>query len=141
LLRKADAIDAQWIATGHYARIAGGTLHRGLDPRKDQSYFLWGIDKHVVRRMLLPVGDRTKVETRAVAHRLGLEVGAEKTERQDICFVPDGDHTKIIRQRLGDDAPALARGPFVLRNGNTVGTHDGFALFTIRQRRGLPGGF
>jgi tRNA-specific 2-thiouridylase len=141
LLVKADAIDATWIATGHYARTVDGELHRGLDRSKDQSYFLWGIDRSVLRRMLLPVGSQTKVETRAVAHRLGLEVIAEKVESQDICFVPDGDHTKIIRQRLGDDAPALARGPFVLSNGNTVGTHDGFARFTIGQRRGLPGGF
>ena len=141
LLRKADAIDAQWIATGHYARIAGGTLHRGLDPRKDQSYFLWGIDRDVVRRMLLPVGDRTKMETRAVAHRLGLEVIAEKTESQDICFVPDGDHTKILRKQLGADAPSLSPGPVLLTNGSRVGTHDGFARFTIGQRRGLPGGF
>jgi len=141
LLRKADAIDAQWIATGHYARITGGTLHRGLDPRKDQSYFLWGIHRDVVRRMLLPVGDRTKMETRAVAHRLGLEVVAEKTESQDICFVPDGDHTKILRKQLGADAPSLSPGPVLLTNGSRVGTHDGFARFTIGQRRGLPGGF
>jgi tRNA-specific 2-thiouridylase len=141
LLVKADAIDAKWIATGHYARTLDGELHRGLDRSKDQSYFLWGIDRSVLHRMLLPVGSQTKVETRAVAHRLGLEVIAEKTESQDICFVPDGDHTKIIRQRLGDDAPALARGPFILANGSTVGTHDGFARFTIGQRRGLPGGF
>ena len=141
LLIKADAIDARWIATGHYARAAGGELHRGLDPAKDQSYFLWGIDRSVLQRVLLPVGTQTKLETRAVAHRLGLEVVAEKAESQDICFVPDGDHTKIIRQRLGADAPALARGPFVLSNGTTIGTHDGFARFTIGQRRGLPGGF
>jgi len=141
LLRKADSIDARWIATGHYARIVDGGLHRGLDPRKDQSYFLWGIHRDVVRRMLLPVGDRTKVETRAVAHRLGLEVVAEKTESQDICFVPDGDHTKIIRQHLGADAPSLSPGPVVLSDGRRVGTHSGFARFTIGQRRGLPGGF
>jgi tRNA-specific 2-thiouridylase len=141
LLVKADAIDAPWIATGHYARMIDGELHRGLDRSKDQSYFLWGIDRSVLRRMLLPVGSQTKIETRAVAHRLGLEVIAEKVESQDICFVPDGDHTKIIRQRLGDDAPALARGPFMLSNGSTVGTHEGFARFTIGQRRGLPGGF
>jgi len=141
LLVKADAIDATWIATGHYARTVDGVLHRGLDRTKDQSYFLWGIDRSVLRRMLLPVGAQTKIETRAVAHRLGLEVIAEKTESQDICFVPDGDHTKIIRQRLGDDAPALANGPFILSNGSTVGSHDGFARFTIGQRRGLPGGF
>ena len=141
LLRKADAIDARWIATGHYARIVDGALHRGLDARKDQSYFLWGIDREVVTRMLLPVGGRTKAETRAVAHRLGLEVIAEKIESQDICFVPDGDHTKILRQHLGADAPSLSPGPFLTSDGTRVGTHGGFAGFTIGQRRGLPGGF
>ena len=141
LLHKADAIDARWIATGHYARVVDGALHRGLDPRKDQSYFLWGIHRDVVRRMLLPVGDQTKAETRGVAHRLGLEVVAEKTESQDICFVPDGDHTKIIRKHLGAEAPSLSPGPVVLSDGSLVGTHHGFARFTIGQRRGLPGGF
>ena len=141
LLRKADAIDARWIATGHYARVIGGELHRGLDPRKDQSYFLWGIDRSVLQRMLLPVGARSKRETRTVAHRLGLEVVAEKVESQDICFVPDGDHTKILRRHLGDDAPALSPGPLLLTDGTRVGSHDGFARFTIGQRRGLPGGF
>ncbi|HTI62434.1 MAG TPA: aminomethyltransferase beta-barrel domain-containing protein, partial [Gemmatimonadaceae bacterium] len=118
-----------------------GELVRGRDHSKDQSYFLWGIDRSVLQRMILPVGAQTKPETRAVAHRLGLEVVAEKRESQDICFVPDGDHTAIIRQRLGDDAPALARGPFVLSDGSVVGTHEGFARFTIGQRRGLPGGY
>ncbi len=141
LLRTAEQIDAPWIATGHYARVAEGALHRGLDRAKDQSYFLWGIDRAVVRRMLLPVGHQTKAETRAVAHQLGLEVIAEKVESQDICFVPDGDHTKIIRSRLGAEAPSLARGPLVLSDGRVVGEHDGHARFTIGQRRGLPGGF
>ncbi len=141
LLHKADGIDARWIATGHYARVAGGELRRGLDPAKDQSYFLWGIDRSVLARLLLPVGARTKPETRAIAHRLGLEVIAEKAESQDICFVPDGDHTTIIRKKLGDGAPSLTPGPFVLSNGTTVGAHAGFARFTIGQRRGLPGGF
>ena len=141
LVSKANGIDARWIATGHYARTIDGVLHRGVDHSKDQSYFLWGIDRSVLSRMLLPVGSQTKAETRAVAHRLGLEVVAEKRESQDICFVPDGDHTKIIRQRLGADAPALSEGPFVLSNGTVVGAHAGFARFTIGQRRGLPGGF
>jgi tRNA-specific 2-thiouridylase len=141
LLRKADSIDARWIASGHYARVIDGALHRGLDARKDQSYFLWGIDRDVLRRMLLPVGGQTKSETRAVAHRLGLAVVAEKTESQDICFVPDGDHTKILRKHLGADASSLADGPFLLSDGSRVGTHGGHARFTIGQRRGLPGGF
>ncbi len=141
LLRTADLVDARWIATGHYARVIDGALHRGLDPAKDQSYFLWGIDRRVVARMLLPVGGQTKPETRAVAHRLGLTVVADKVESQDICFVPDGDHTKIIRRTLGADAPSLRPGPFVTSDGRVVGTHDGHARYTVGQRRGLPGGF
>ena len=141
LLRTADLVDARWIATGHYARVADGALRRGRDASKDQTYFLWGIDRRVVRRMLLPVGDLTKPETRAIARRLGLMVVADKVESQDICFVPDGDHTKVIRRTLGADAPALARGPFVTLDGRVAGEHDGHARFTVGQRRGLPGGF
>jgi tRNA-uridine 2-sulfurtransferase len=117
------------------------TFTKFRDHGKDQSYFLWGIERAVVQKLLLPVGHQTKAETRAVAHRLGLEVIAEKVESQDICFVPDGDHVKIIRRELGDDAPSLQRGPFVLEDGTPVGEHDGFARFTIGQRKGVPGGF
>ena len=141
LVRKADALDAEYIATGHYARVADGALRRGMDPGKDQSYFLWGIDPSVVRRMLLPVGSLSKAETRARARTLDLTIVAEKVESQDICFVPDGDHTQVIARRLGADAPALARGPILLRDGRQVGEHHGYATFTVGQRRGLPGGF
>ena len=141
LLHKADAIDARWIATGHYARVRDGVLHRGLDPAKDQSYFLWGIARSVLARMLLPVGGQTKPETRAIAHELGLELIAEKPDSQDICFVPDGDHAKVIARELGADTPSLARGPFVRSDGTVVGEHAGYARFTVGQRRGVPGGF
>jgi tRNA-specific 2-thiouridylase len=141
LLRKADALEADWIATGHYARTRDGELLRGQDRTKDQSYFLWGIDRSVVRRMLLPVGEMTKPETRERARALGLEVVADKVESQDICFVPDGDHAKVIARRLGPDTPSLSRGPVVLGDGTVVGEHDGYARYTIGQRRGVPGGF
>jgi tRNA-specific 2-thiouridylase len=141
LVRRADAMDARWIATGHYARVVDGVLHRGFDPAKDQSYFLWGIDRRVLSRMLLPVGAQTKAETRANAHELGLELIAEKRESQDICFVPDGDHTRVIARTLGADTPSLARGPLLLRDGTVVGEHAGYARYTVGQRRGLPGGF
>jgi len=141
LLRKADAIDAQWIATGHYARVVGGALHRAADQAKDQTYFLWGIDRSVLSRMLLPIGEMTKAETRARARAMGLEVVAEKPESQEICFVPGGDYTAVLEQRLGMDAPALSPGPIVLSDGTVVGHHDGFARYTIGQRRGLPGGY
>jgi tRNA-uridine 2-sulfurtransferase len=141
LLHKADAIDASWIATGHYARARAGVLYRGVDRPKDQSYFLWGIDRAVVSRMLLPVGELTKAETRARAHALGLEVVADKAESQEICFVPDGDYARVLARHLGADAPSLAPGPIMLGDGEVVGEHAGFARYTIGQRRGVPGGF
>ena len=141
LVQKADAIDARWIATGHYARMVRGELHRGLDPAKDQSYFLWGIDRAVLSRLLLPIGTLTKPETRERARALGLRVVAEKVESQDICFVPHGDHTVIVASRLGAGAPALARGNFVRADGTVVGQHEGFVRYTVGQRRGVPGGF
>ena len=144
LLLKADAIDAHWIATGHYARTGiineSRALLRGLDPAKDQSYFLWGIERKVLDRMLLPVGAMTKAETRAVARRFGLRT-AEKIESQDICFVPDGDHVKVLEAHLGPNAESLSAGPLLLASGEKVGSHRGFARYTIGQRRGLPGGF
>jgi tRNA-specific 2-thiouridylase len=140
-LKKADAIDARWIATGHYARVADGDLHRGIDENKDQTYFLWGIDRAVLSRMILPVGNLDKAQTRARAHAMGLEVIAEKPESQEICFVPDGDYARILEQRLPADAPALSRGPIVNSSGVVVGEHNGFARYTIGQRRGVPGGF
>lgn len=141
LVKKADSIDGRWIATGHYARIVNGELCRGLDDNKDQTYFLWGIDRSVLSRMLLPVGDSTKAETREIARALGLSVVAEKPESQEICFVPDGDYMKILRSRLPGDSPALQRGPVLMGDGRQVGEHQGYAGFTIGQRRGLPGGF
>ena len=141
LVRTADEIDAQWVATGHYARVIDGELHRGVDTSKDQSYFLWGIGRGVLERLLLPVGGQTKGQTRAAARRLGLHVVAQKVESQDICFVPDGDHTAVLRRRLGADAPALSPGPIMRTDGSVVGRHEGFARYTIGQRRGLPGGF
>ena len=140
LVTKADAIDAELVATGHYARVIDGYLHRGVDPAKDQSYFLWGLRRDVLSRLRLPVGALSKVETRQRAAALGLELVASKPESQDICFVPDGDHVKVISQRLGPDDPSLQAGPFLL-GGRVVGQHDGFARFTVGQRRGLPGGF
>ncbi len=143
LLHKADAIDAPWLATGHYARMGlqkNRVLLRGLDRSKDQSYFLWGIDRPVLNRLVLPIGGYTKEETRAIARRFGLRT-ANKVESQDICFVPHGDHVSVIEERLGAHAPALRPGPVRLTSGEVVGEHQGFARFTIGQRKGLPGGF
>jgi tRNA-specific 2-thiouridylase len=143
LVVKADAIDAQWIATGHYGRLEhtahGMALLRGRDPAKDQSYFLWGMPRSVLDRLLLPVGDWTKDETRAAARRFGLRT-ANKPESMDICFVPHGDHVGILREHLPEDSAALLPGSFVSEDGTVLGEHSGYAQFTIGQRKGLPGG-
>jgi tRNA-specific 2-thiouridylase len=138
-LYHADALECDAIATGHYAIAKDGALYRGRDRQKDQSYFLWGIDRRVVRRMLTPVGELTKAETRAVARRLGL-VTADKAESVEICFVPDNDYAQVLEQHLPAGAPALAPGPLVTTSGEVIGEHDGFARYTVGQRKGLPGG-
>ncbi len=140
-LAKADAIDAKWIATGHYAVVRDGVMYRGEDENKDQTYFLWGIDRAVLDRLLLPVGGMTKPETREMARKLDLRLIAEKPESQEICFVPDGNYALILEQKLGKDSPALTPGPLVTTAGIPVGQHNGYARYTIGQRKGLPGGF
>lgn len=139
LLAHADALDCTHIATGHYAIARDGALFRGRDPAKDQSYFLWGIDSTVVARMLTPVGEMTKSETRAYARKLGLRT-ADKQESVEICFVPDGDYAAVLEQHLPADAPALSPGAFVTRDGTVLGEHRGYGRFTIGQRKGVPGG-
>jgi tRNA-specific 2-thiouridylase len=139
LLAHAEVLGCDAIATGHYAIAREGRLYRGSDPAKDQSYFLWGIDRRVVARMLTPVGGLTKNETRAHARRLGLRI-ADKPESVEICFVPDDDYVGVLAQHLPDGAPALAPGPLVTTSGEFLGQHAGFARFTIGQRKGLPGG-
>src|SRR5438270_12744465 len=139
-LHHADALDCASVATGHYVIARDAALCRGRDPQKDQSYFLWGIDRAVVARLRTPVGELTKRETRVVARRLGL-VTADKPESVGICFVPDDDYVGVLERHLPTDAPALAPGPLVTAGGEIVGEHAGFARYTIGQRRGLPGGF
>ncbi len=140
LLAHADALECDYLATGHYAITRDGALFRSADLQKDQTYFLWGIDRAVVERMLTPVGQLTKSETRGIARRLGL-VTADKQESVDICFVPDGDYTAVLEQRLPADSPALTPGPIMTSSGRVIGEHDGYARYTIGQRRRLPGGF
>ncbi len=144
LLRRGRAMGATWIATGHYARIRrenGRTeLLRATDDRKDQSYFLWGIPSDVLDRMLFPVGELTKPEVRDRARDLGLGT-AEKPESQEICFVPTDDYTDFLVDRLGPDHPALTPGRMVTPAGEELGEHDGYARYTVGQRKGLGGGF
>jgi tRNA-uridine 2-sulfurtransferase len=143
LMARGRLLGCDMIASGHYARVEhradGSCLRRGLDAAKDQAYFLWGLPASLVPRLLFPVGDLTKDEVRARAQALGL-VTADKPESQEICFVPTGDYRDLLRKRLGSH-PALEPGDLVRRDGRVVGRHDGFAGFTVGQRRGLGGGF
>jgi len=144
LLRRARELDCEGIATGHYVRMERGDrgprLLRGLDPDKDQAYFLWGVDPEVLPLLHFPLGELTKPEVRERARALEL-VTADKPESQEICFVPTGDYRDLLEKRLAPRHPALEPGPLVLEDGTVVGEHDGYASFTVGQRRGLGGGF
>jgi tRNA-specific 2-thiouridylase len=144
LLRRAQMLGCDRIATGHYARCerTNGTtrLLRAADPAKDQTYFLWGIDREVLERLELPLGSLTKPEVRRRARELQLET-ADKPESFDICFVPDGDYAGFLATRLEPDHASFHPGPVVTVDGEQVGEHEGYARFTIGQRKGLPGGF
>lgn len=139
LLAHADALGCDAIATGHYVVARDGALHRARDRAKDQAYFLWGIPREAVSRLRTPVGELTKAETRSLARRLGLRT-ADKPESVEICFVPDNDYAAVLERHLPADAPALSPGPVVTAAGAVIGHHDGFARYTVGQRRRLPGG-
>lgn len=131
-------IGADHVATGHYARIlrdAHGRprIARGLDGTKDQSYVLSGLKKAVLDKILFPVGEFPKLEIREMAKRLDLPVHS-KPDSQEICFIPDNDYVRFVREQLPDRETA---GNFVDKSGHKIGTHEGFEGFTIGQRRGI----
>jgi tRNA-specific 2-thiouridylase len=153
----ADQVGAEFVATGHYARIRmlevpgqtpGSTqLFRGMDPTKDQSYVLFGVDRSCLPRMMLPIGDYQKSEIRQLARELRLRV-ADKRDSQEICFVSSGDHAEFVRRNrfrrsesesdsVGMPDETDTSGEIVLANGSIVGKHDGIEAFTIGQRKGL----
>lgn len=138
LFEYADSVGAAWVATGHYARLvleeSGGqsALWRASDPAKDQSYVLFGIERRLLGRLRFPVGEYRKEEIRALALRMGLPV-ADKPDSQEICFVPDRDHARLVRQRAGTDT----QGEIVTTAGKRVGYHTGLENFTVGQRKGL----
>lgn len=140
LLRRARKFGADTIATGHYARVIDGRLARGLDASKDQSYFLWGVPRELLKHIVFPVGELTKPEVRERARRLALAT-ADKPESQEICFVPTGDYTEFLAKRLGAEHPSLQPGRMVTPAGAVVGEHGGYARYTVGQRRGLGGGY
>jgi tRNA-specific 2-thiouridylase len=137
LSKYARAIGADYVATGHYARVehgAGGSrLLRGRDHKKDQSYVLFGVPRRELSHMLLPIGDLEKTEVRRVAEELGLPV-FNKPDSQEICFVPDNDYARLVKTR---SPGAVRAGEFVDSSGKVVGKHEGHQHFTIGQRKGV----
>jgi tRNA-specific 2-thiouridylase len=146
---KAKSIGADYIATGHYAIIerlteqgAGSgerraVLRKGRDPRKDQSYFLFSLRQPQLQRALLPLGAMEKTEIRAIARKLGLKT-ADKEDSQEICFVPGNDYKAFLKSHMG--ASDFHPGGIYDKSGRRVAEHEGIELFTIGQRKGLPGG-
>ncbi|MDQ7819911.1 MAG: tRNA 2-thiouridine(34) synthase MnmA [Armatimonadota bacterium] len=139
LLARAEALGMDGVATGHYARVDRDpstgryVLRRGRDPRKDQSYVLYGLTQAQLARVRFPLGEMTKEQTRSLARQFGLPV-ADKPDSQEICFVPRGSYAEVVG-RLRPQA--LHPGPIVDTSGRVVGQHRGIGRYTVGQRRGL----
>jgi tRNA-specific 2-thiouridylase len=126
-------LEAEAVATGHYARVEDGRMLTARDANKDQTYYLFGIDRTVLDRVLFPLGELDKEEVRGIARAHGMRT-ADKPESMEICFVTSGDYRDFVRARGGAGKP----GRFLDAEGRTVGRHDGVDGFTVGQRRGLP---
>lgn len=140
LLDKARTFGADYLATGHYARVRDTDgrfeLLKGVDPNKDQSYALSVLRQEQLAHALFPLGEFTKTDTRELARRFGLRV-ADKHESQDLCFVADGNYRDFLQRNVPPDAPALTPGDIVDTRGSVLGQHQGLAFYTIGQRKGL----
>ena len=141
LIDAADTYDCEKIATGHYARIGEMNgryfLKRGIDQKKDQSYFLWALDQRSLSRTLFPLGDLTKPEVRSIAFTRGHVKMSQKKENFDICFVPDNDYRAYLKDVIPEMVEETKGGNFVDKEGNILGQHEGFMNYTIGQRKGL----
>jgi len=137
LLRRALSLDAQYLATGHYARIRRANGHcqllKGVDRRKDQSYALYMLSQEQLAHLLFPLGDYTKDEVRAKALERGLPI-ARKAESQDLCFIHDNDYHRFLRTHAPE---AVKPGPIVDTAGRVIGQHKGLPFYTIGQREGM----
>ncbi|MDD4932490.1 MAG: tRNA 2-thiouridine(34) synthase MnmA [Methylacidiphilaceae bacterium] len=141
LPQKAKAWGAEYVATGHYARIehndGSSLLKRAKDERKDQTYFLFRLERKTLDRMLTPLGDYTKEEVRDMARKAGLSVW-DKEESQGICFVPGNQYGDFLTARIGEGKDKV--GQIVDLSGRSLGHHRGIEFYTVGQRRGIPGG-
>jgi len=146
LIQKARELGADYIATGHYARVKYNAstgryeLWQGKYKEKDQSYALWGITQESLARTLFPLGELTKPEVREIAERYGLKT-AQKKESMEICFVPDNNYRRFLTEAVSGLEKKVRGGKLVTVKGETVGEHRGYPFFTIGQRRGIGKGF
>lgn len=141
LLKKADALDCEFIVTGHYALIKQQDgryfISRARDLHKDQSYVLWGVSQECLARTQFPIGGMLKSEVRQLAHDLGYEEFSKKAESYEICFVPDNDYRSFLKHRVDGLEERVKGGNFVDKAGNVLGQHAGYPFYTIGQRKGL----
>ncbi len=141
LLKRADALECDYIATGHYANVEQDGeryfITRGKDSTKDQSYVLWGLDQEVLKRTLLPLGKFTKQEIRQMAYDWGYQDLSKKAESYEICFVPDNNYRNFLKHRIEGLEEKVNGGNFVDKEGNVIGQHRGYPFYTIGQRKGL----
>ncbi|MBK9253936.1 MAG: tRNA 2-thiouridine(34) synthase MnmA [Saprospiraceae bacterium] len=145
LLKRADAMDCEFIATGHYAVIkelnGRKFISKGKDDRKDQSYVLWGLSQECLQRSSFPLGTYSKPEIRQMAFDWGYEELSKKPESYEICFVPDNDYRGFLKRRVPGLEEKVNGGIFINAKGDHLGTHEGYPFYTIGQRKGLGGGF
>ncbi|MFT7280784.1 MAG: tRNA-specific 2-thiouridylase [Cyclobacteriaceae bacterium] len=141
LLRRADQLSCDYIATGHYAKVREENgryiVSKGKDENKDQSYALWGISQESLSRTIFPLGELLKPEIKEMAIQKGFVELASKSESYEICFVPDNDYRGFLRRRVPTLEKEVAGGEFVLEDGTVVGTHEGYPFYTVGQRKGL----
>ena len=142
LLKRADKLDCEFIATGHYANIrlhdnGRYVISKGRDEHKDQSYVLWGVSQKNLSRTHFPLGGFTKAEIRQMALDMGQFELAGKSESYEICFVPDNDYRAFLRRKVANMDERAGSGNFILTDGSVVGTHQGYPFYTIGQRKGL----
>ena len=141
LLKRADKLDCEFIATGHYAKIRQENnryvISKGLDDSKDQSYVLWGLKQEMLKRTIFPLANYTKKEIKQMAATNGYVDLANKSESYDICFVPDHDYRGFLKRKVVGLEEKVNGGNFVSQDGTVLGKHKGYPFYTIGQRKGL----
>jgi tRNA-uridine 2-sulfurtransferase len=142
LLKRADALGCDYIATGHYGNINQHDngryyISKGIDELKDQSYVLWGLQQDLLSRTMLPLGKYRKPQIREMAIGYGYPDLAKKSESYEICFVPDNDYRGFLKRKVTGLEEKVAGGYFVDKNGKILGQHKGYPFYTVGQRKGL----